>query len=210
MELFMNIVRIVTGQLKQNTYFVASSTKNGVLIDSGDNAPAILQAVKDYTVPYIFLTHTHFDHILGLSEVQKATQAHVVVHERESDVVEYGTMNPPNFVQLTKELPKLSEVTRVRGGEEFQVGDLYIRLIATPGHTSGSMCILINDSLFSGDTLFEDAVGRTDLPTGDYEALMQSLRTIFKLPLDTRIYPGHGNFTTLAKRKRDFEMGKIH
>lgn len=205
----MNIVRIVTGQLKQNTYFVSHGSQ-GVLIDSGDDAVAILQTVKGYMVPYIFLTHTHFDHILGLSEVQKATGAHVVVHERESAIVEHGTMNPPNFVNLTQELPKLSQVTQVKGGEEFQVGDLHIRLMATPGHTSGSMCILINDALFSGDTLFEDAIGRTDLPTGDYDALMESLRKIFMFPLDIRVYPGHGDSTTLAKRKRDFDMGKIH
>lgn len=206
----MEIKKIVTGDLNENCYVVFDpKKKRGVVIDPGDDAGAILKAIEGLKIEYIFLTHTHFDHILGLEPVVKETGAKVVVHERESEMVRKGKLNPPKSQYLTgkEKAPKITGVKKVKGGEAFKAGTLTVKVLATPGHTPGGMSVFINKkAVFVGDTLFARSIGRTDLLGGDHETLMDSIeREIFSLPAKVEIYPGHGSMTTVKARRQDFE-----
>lgn len=149
--------------------------------------------------------------------VYEKTHAKIVVHEAECEIVEKGLLNPPNFF-VKKSLPKIGHVQKVSGGETFQVDSLSIRLIHTPGHTAGSMCILISDralehpsqALFAGDTLFARGIGRTDLPSGNYDMIMKSIHTILEMQGDIIVYPGHGQLTTISERREDRKIGNLY
>lgn len=211
----MHISRIETGELRANTYFVCDAkTRRGILIDSGDDVKRILKAIETFAILYIFLTHTHFDHLLGLPRVVEKTGAQVVVSEKEKDVVAHGKVHLPTASRKhladAETFQKIPGVIHVTGGEHFQVDGLSIDIIATPGHTVGSLSIHVNDALFTGDTLFSHSIGRTDLPTGSHRDIMKSLQKLFKLPGDTRVFPGHGEETTIAKRKGDYESGLLY
>ncbi|MBI2464314.1 MBL fold metallo-hydrolase [Candidatus Peregrinibacteria bacterium] len=207
----MKIIRLITGDFKENTYIVVDEkSKRGALIDPGDDSDAILSAMSPYEIVSILLTHTHFDHILGLTKVYEKNRVQVVVSEFEQNVITEGKMNPPDLIHFSKALPKIHTVLKVRGEEIFSIDNLNIRVIATPGHTSGSLSFLINDALFSGDTLFAKSIGRTDLPTGNFDEIMNSIKRLFELPGDTKVYPGHGDSTTIAKRVQDFQNGSLY
>lgn len=206
----MLIFRVIAGDLKENTYIVVDEkTKRGVLIDPGDYPDAILSAMSPYEIVFILLTHTHFDHILGLTKVYEKMRAQVVVSELEQNVIEQGKMEPPAFTKFSKPFPKIYDVLKARGGETYSVDGLTIQVMATPGHTSGSLSFLINDALFSGDTLFAQSIGRTDLPTGNFDEIIKSIKRLFELSGDTKVYPGHGKSTTIARRVQDYEHGKL-
>lgn len=210
----MEIKKIVTGDLEENCYLVWDKAKNrGVVIDPGDDPEAILAGIGDVKVDYVFLTHTHFDHVLGLESVVKATKAQVVVHEGESEMVRKGKFNPPQSKYLTgkKKAPMIKEVVKVKGGEEFTVGELKIKVLATPGHTPGGMSIKVGKVLFTGDTIFASSIGRTDLWGGDHQTLLDSIEAvIFRLPDNVKIYPGHGEMSSVGQRKRDSESGGLY
>jgi glyoxylase-like metal-dependent hydrolase (beta-lactamase superfamily II) len=154
------------------------TTKEAAVVDPGWEAPSILRAAEQdgYRLTGAILTHTHFDHVMGLESLLKVVDMPVYVHEAEKNLlkVEVSTLKP------------------VKQGDTIQVGSLPVTLIHTPGHTPGSQCLLVDDQLLSGDTLFIRACGRCDLPGGDPRALYNSLmNTLRKLDEATTVHPGH-------------------
>jgi hydroxyacylglutathione hydrolase len=206
----MLIQKVVTGSLEENCWILRSE-KEAVIIDPGDAADKILAELGGSKVSWILLTHSHIDHLGALSELAKKTGGEIAVHSSEADIVESGEPNPPNYpvifepVELAK---KLADGDELKFGEERSLSpssrneERGIEVIHTPGHTQGSCCFLVGRELFSGDTLFRQTYGRTDLPGGDSEAMRESLNKLQKLPENTIVHPGHGEDWTIRDAKK--------
>ena len=198
------IETIVVGPLMVNCYLVACErTKKAVIIDPGDEEDLILARVRELelNVQYILLTHGHIDHIGAVAEVKAATGAPVCAHEADRFLI----ANAPTQAGLFGlRRPTAFQIDRpISEGDELAVGDVVLRVIETPGHSPGGVCYDGGEVLFSGDTLFQQSIGRTDLPGGSYEQLVGSIRSkLFVLPDDVPVHPGHGPPTTLGEEKR--------
>ena len=199
----MKVERIVNPEYSQNCYLVYDSNKKGLIIDPGSKADYIIKKIKEYEVDvkYIFLTHCHYDHIEGLEELRKELNAEVV----SSFECNKNIQNPSVNLSSLFSFPIKAEASDiiVTDGDITEVGDMKVKTILTPGHTDGGTCYLIDDELFSGDTLFLNSVGRWDFPTGNEKVLKESIRKkLFTLDDDIIVHPGHGNDTKIYYEKR--------
>lgn len=195
----------VVGPVQTNCYFLYhEDTKEAIIIDPGDEPKKIQDFInkKDLTVKAILLTHGHFDHILALEEIKRVYDVPVYAASAEREVLKDPGMNLS--VQMSK--PLSVEVDKwLEDGEEMQLLGQTVRCILTPGHTNGGMCYYFPKAgiLFSGDTLFQESVGRTDFPTGNMGTLIRSIREkLFILPPAVCVYPGHGMMTTIEDEKK--------
>lgn len=201
----MIIQQFIAGQLENNMYLVMDeNTKKAVLIDASALIPKIPETVKELgaDVEYILLTHGHFDHIMGLNDLKKALDAKAAICK--DDLIISDNIN--EFIRLfgglSESVPPVYEKF-VEDGDILTVGNMRIKVIHTPGHTEGGVCYLIDDKLFSGDTLFRESVGRTDLFGGSFEKLVDSIKNkLFKLDDNITVYPGHGPATTIGHEKK--------
>ena len=201
----LKIGRIVMGMCQTNCYFVYEEGKDRVLLfDSADKGSYIYSALKDkgFTVGAILLTHGHFDHIWGVEEIRELSGAKVYAYEKEKELCEDASLN------VSKGAGRACVVKAdqyVKDGGEITEAGITCRLLATPGHTSGSCCYYFEADkiLISGDTLFQESVGRTDLPTGSMGTLVRSVKDkLFPLPDEVKVYPGHGEATTIGHEKK--------
>lgn len=197
--------RILTGALRTNCYFIYDDdTKETLIIDPADEADKLAGILKEHGLKpaAILLTHGHFDHIGAVDELRKKYGTEVFCLAREQEIMEDAGNNlSAMFGQsFTVKPDKL-----LTDGQELVLAGFSIRVIATPGHTKGSCCYYFKDDRFliSGDTLFEESVGRTDFPTGSVAELVHSIQEkLFVLPEDTPVYSGHGEPTTIGHEKR--------
>lgn len=205
----MIIKCFTAGQLENNMYLVIDeNTKKAVLIDASALIPEITDTVKAYgaDVEYILLTHGHFDHIMGLNELKKALNAKAAICHDDLIISDNINEFTRLFGGLCESVPPVYEKF-VKDGDIINAGDMQIKVIHTPGHTEGGVCYLIEDKLFSGDTLFKGSVGRTDLFGGNFQELLDSVKNIlFKLDDNTTVYPGHGPVTTIGYEKKYNEI----
>jgi glyoxylase-like metal-dependent hydrolase (beta-lactamase superfamily II) len=197
----LKIGRMVLGMCQTNCYFVYREGSSKVIfIDPADYGEQIFKAMKDngFEVAAILLTHGHFDHIWGCSRLRQLTSAPVYAYEGEEKVLLSADLN------VSADAGRACTVkanTLLKDGEEVTVEGMTFKLIATPGHTQGSCCYYFEEAnmLISGDTLFEESVGRTDLPTGSGGTLGRSIKErLLCLPGETTVYPGHGDSTTIS------------
>jgi len=199
----MILERLVVGPFASNCYIVGSEqTKEGMIIDPGDEARQILKKVNDLQldIKFLAITHGHVDHIGAMKEVKEATKAKVCVHtddapflqgQRVSNVFGLSYLAPPPADRLIKD------------GDDINVGDLHFSVLHTPGHSPGGICLLGQGIVFTGDTLFNYGIGRTDLFGGSHARLLSSIHTkLMTLPDDTIVYPGHGPETTIGAERR--------
>lgn len=199
----MQIERIVNFYNSQNCYLVFDDNKNGIIIDPGSECEEILKVTEEFGVKasHIFLTHCHYDHIGGLGELRKALNARVYASFECSQNIQNPNVNVSIFQDKVLREEPADEI--LTDGLITSVGDLKIKTILTPGHTNGGACFLIEDHLFSGDTLFLRSVGRCDLPKGDEETLRKSIiNKLYTLDDDIIVHPGHGNDTKIYYEKR--------
>lgn len=198
------ILKIIpAGPLAVNCYLIGcEKTKAGAVIDPGDDAAFILDAIKEQNldIKYILLTHGHVDHLAHLMKLKDKINAEFLMHQEDAFLLKglfaqalmFGLPNPGN--------PKPDRF--ISDGEEIALGDLKIKVLHTPGHSPGSVTFHVEDKLFVGDLIFSGSIGRTDLPKGDYQTLIHSVEIkIFTLPDETMIYPGHGPETTVGQEK---------
>ena len=186
----MNIRKLTLGLYQTNTYLLANDTE-AVVIDPGYEADTILDALAGRSLKAILLTHGHFDHVGAVKELVAETGCEVWIHAAESTMPPMVTAGPLYFTHTYDE-----------GDSVCPIAGLELTVLHTPGHTPGSVCLLMGNEMFSGDTLFACSFGRTDLPGGDPRKMMESLRRLASLQGNFFIHPGHGGSTTLDAEKR--------
>lgn len=205
MSVTLIIKKLVVGSLSANCYIVGSEvTGEGMVIDPGGNAEGILNAITDsgLDIKIIVLTHGHSDHIAALYDIQDRSRAEVAIHAEDADFlhgrgsfstmfgISYKTPGPPDRL--------LDE------GDVIDVGGLQFSVLHTPGHTPGSICLLTDDKVFTGDTLFYRGIGTTLMPGSSRRQLIDSIHArLMVLPDSTIIYPGHGRETTIGAERKN-------
>ena len=197
----MKITRIPGGPLPTNCYLLEDeATGAAAVIDPGFESEELSSLVqKNGHVGVILLTHGHFDHISGVSRLCRETGAKVYLSVNDLLLVGDGRLNLAEPFTGSAVPPFRVDVP-LNNGDTVEVGSLTVRVMSTPGHTAGGCCFLVEDAIFSGDTLMKLSCGRTDCPTGSNAQLFDSLRRLAALKGDYRVFPGHGSPTTL-----DFE-----
>jgi hydroxyacylglutathione hydrolase len=201
----MILETIAVGALAVNCYIVGSeATHEAAVIDPGDDAERITSALhrRGLKLKYIILTHAHFDHAGAAKELFEKTAARVMVHEKDAAFLKNISVQAAIFGMHVDEPPRPDIF--LKGGDKIEIGDVEMEVIETPGHTPGGISLYIKKAhvVFTGDTLFWGSIGRTDLPGGDYNIIIHSLKDkLGALPDDTKVYPGHGDDTTIGFEK---------
>ncbi len=192
----MEIKKIVSLDMDQNCYLIEENGF-GILIDPGLDSEKILKETENVKVNYILLTHCHFDHLYSLNKIKGSKK---VVGTKNCSL---NMIRPEISLCGVESLPKASCDIEMEDCEEIDFDGINVKCIKTPGHTNGSCCYLIEDKLFSGDTLFCRNIGRCDLPTGDYQEIENSIRNkLYKLDDEIVVYPGHGVETKIGFEKK--------
>ena len=195
-----------------NGYLVASEKGNAVLIDAPADAAYILEQIAFYglTLKKIFLTHGHFDHVGAVADLVDATGCEVYISVSDKDKLydEEGMLVHHFMVRGYKKYT--GDVITFTENDILTLDELEFDVLETPGHTRGSVCFICEDSMFSGDTLFARSCGRTDLPDGDPDAMKRSMKKIYDLGGNLKVYPGHMQLTTLdAERKYNYYLQNL-
>ena len=200
----MNIEIFTAGPIDANNYLLTDGDE-AVLIDCSEVKPEILKELDGKKLKYILLTHGHFDHVLGVNGMREKTGAKVLVNQNDVQRMEESAQIMQTFGVQGVEIPKADEY--INDGDTVKFGNTTIKAIATPGHTEGGLCYLVDGKLFSGDTLFKDTVGRCDLPGGNFQKLSDSVKNkLFTMDENTVVYPGHGPETTIGYEKKYNEI----
>lgn len=189
----MKIAVMQLGSYGTNCYIVwDEQTKNAAVIDPGDEAMSVLQTLEKegLQLQMILLTHAHFDHIGAVDTIHNATGCRVYLHKADLTLPLEMTGTAPHPTDSYDE------------GDEVKLDSITFRVLHTPGHTPGSVCLIAGDVMFSGDTLFAGSCGRVDFPTGNAAAMMASLRRLANLEGDYTVLPGHEGVTTLSRERR--------
>lgn len=198
----MKLYHLTTGLLGVNSYFLVNeNTKNAILIDGGESYKTIKKAQQDLgiKVTTLLLTHAHFDHAGNAKSLQD-DGVKVLVSKLDAPKLKNSLNLASDF---GRNFDYLEPDAVFSDGDELLIEDIRIKVISTPGHTDGSVTFLVDNMLFTGDTLFLESVGRTDFPTGDREELVKSVKKLFALEGDYRVYPGHQDFTTLSHERKN-------
>ena len=201
--------RAVEPFLKNGYVLGCEETREGVVIDPGDEVGLLLSAVETHglTIRYILLTHAHLDHVTGVAGAKKALGAPVGLHRSDNFLYEQVVQQGLMFGLQVKPQPAVDFFYEGEGPLKFGRHEAWV--YHTPGHCPGGVCLAVgregdaNRTLFVGDTLFAGSIGRTDLPGGDHTTLLASIRTVlFKFPDPTVVHSGHGPATTIGREKR--------
>ena len=197
----MRVSTIVNGRWRQNCYVVAHESGQAIIVDPGSEPTRIAAEVEEqqWRVLGIVNTHGHFDHIGAVAPLQDRYGVPFYLHGADAALLKRANLYRMLFESRDSvRIPTISaDISTLPLA--FDIGPLSISWIATPGHTDGSVCLMLGNLLFSGDTLMRNAIGRTDLPGGNRQQLLASIRKLMALPAETVVYGGHGPTTTLAE-----------
>ncbi len=201
----LKIGRLTLGVCQTNCYFVYREGETDVMFfDPADRGDYIYETLKDkgFSVKGILLTHGHFDHIWGSNKLRELSGAPIYAYEAEKALCEDYVTNVSE--QAGRPYTVLPD-HYLKDGEMITIAGMTCKLIATPGHTVGSCCYYFEEAgiLVAGDTLFQESVGRTDLPTGSMSDIVRSIKDrLFVLPDNVKVYPGHGDITSIGDEKK--------
>jgi hydroxyacylglutathione hydrolase len=202
-------IRAVEPFFKNGFVLGCEESRDGVVIDPGDETPALLEAIARHrlNIRYILLTHAHLDHITGVAAAKKALGAPVGLHRADNFLYEAVVQQGQMFGLRVEPQPKVDFFYDGEGPWRF--GRYGVWVYHTPGHCPGGVCLAVGTegqkerTLFVGDTLFAGSIGRTDLPGGDLQTLLSSIRNVlFAFSDDTLVYSGHGESTTIGRERR--------
>ena len=196
--------RLILGPVSANCFVITcEQTGDIAVVDPGDYNRELLDAFAGNSdkVKYILLTHRHYDHIQGAAKLKNSTGARIAVHADDSAALRDPVISHAAAHGLFQE-PTEADIL-LQGGDKLSFGNGEIEVFHTPGHSSGGVCYLLGDMLFTGDTLFAaGSIGRTDLASGSQDALICSLKFLFSLDFAGTVYPGHGDFTALERERK--------
>lgn len=201
----MDLQEMTLGQVQTNCYLIGNEkTKEAVVIDPADEGAYIAKRLRSlgYELKAILLTHGHFDHITGAEELRSLTGAEIYAYEGEKELLADPKLNCSSIAGHTV---SLIPDKFFKDEDQLELAGFTFEVLFTPGHTSGSVCFYLKSEgiLFSGDTLFQESVGRSDLPTGNGRRLVKSVNErLLPLGEDILVYPGHGEDTTIGYEKR--------
>jgi hydroxyacylglutathione hydrolase len=200
----MILEKLLVGALGVNCYILGDeNTREAIVIDPGGDACEILDTLQQHrlTLRAIVNTHAHFDHVIALNELRAETRAPFLLHADEVPILAAAQRSSAMFGLY---IPQPAPADRLlREGDEVRAGAMALKVLHTPGHSPGGICLLHESGVFVGDTLFQGGIGRTDFPGSDYATLMRSIRDkLLTLPDDTVVYPGHGDKTTIGEEKQ--------
>ena len=202
----MNIIKIEVGksygEFTTNCYLITHNQKC-IVVDPGDEAEKIISTIEENNLMpiQIILTHAHIDHIKESPYLSKHFNVEISICKNELPVLNDNSCNLSIF--FGNPMPKINNLNLLNENDIISIDNEKLKIIETPGHTIGSIAIIGNDFIISGDTLFHESIGRTDLPTGNMNDILNSIKTkIFILPDNTKIYPGHMQETTISHEKK--------
>lgn len=199
----MILESLPTGPLQVNCYILGcETTRKAAVIDPGGDVEQILALLQslDLQLEMVINTHGHFDHVGGNRQLLEATGVDLLLHENDKDLLGLAVQHAGAYGLSTVLSPEPQRL--LCGGEVIVLGNLNINVIHTPGHTPGGICLLVEDQLLVGDTLFAGSIGRTDLPGGNHQQLIDSIcQQLLPLPDATVAHPGHGPATTIGQEK---------
>lgn len=188
------------GQMGANCYIIGcEQTKEGAVIDPGEEGRRIVAKAKELglNIKSIILTHGHIDHIMAVDAVKEATGAQILIHREDAPMLVDGKKNMSYFMGSLKNYSAADVL--LKDGDTIKVGNLELKVLHTPGHTPGGICLVVEGKIISGDTLFEGSVGRSDFPGGSHDTLIASIKNkLMAYPDETKVYPGHGPSTTIG------------
>jgi glyoxylase-like metal-dependent hydrolase (beta-lactamase superfamily II) len=200
----MIIKKLAVGQLEVNCYIIGDEKSgHAITVDPGDEPDRITEIIKKtgLEVRSIICTHAHFDHIGAVGDVKDATGARVLIHRDDKELYENAGDQAAIWGYKLEDNPQPDGY--LEDGDNLTVGNLNFRVLHTPGHSPGGICLLGEGILCSGDTLFQGSVGRTDFPGGDQAKLKESFKRLLDLPENIRVLPGHGPETDIGRERRD-------
>ncbi|MFN2138097.1 MAG: MBL fold metallo-hydrolase [Candidatus Promineifilaceae bacterium] len=201
------ILQLPLGPLQTNCYvLVCNQTRFAAIIDPAWDGSALYERLRNdgYHLTHILITHSHFDHVGGLAELKELSGAPIAIHTDAVPMLESASL-AAQLWQITIPNPPAPDALLAEG-DVIQVGDLQLQVLFTPGHAPGHVSFYIPQEgvVFDGDVLFNQGIGRTDLPGGDYQRLMRSIREqLLVLPDETIVLSGHGPATTIGRERRE-------
>lgn len=201
----MQLYSFPLGSLWTNCYLLAASNGDAVVVDPGGPAGEVSAVInkEKLNVKWILLTHGHVDHIAGIGELRPSSANGVAIMAEDADCLTNARANLSSDFGGRVEMQGADRL--MNDGDHFELGDMRIDVIATPGHTRGGCCFYASEGddalLISGDTLFARSIGRTDFPGGDERTLIDSLRKLAKFPDELAVFPGHGPATTIGEER---------
>lgn len=200
----MQVIKITSQPMMSNTYvFFQEGEKQAVLVDPAFDSGKILRCLEEegLSCQAILLTHGHFDHISAAEPLRERYGAEVYVHEDDQDMLGDPGKNVGGMMGMSVKVRPAEHVVKDR--EILKLGGMDVVVLHTPGHTPGSVCYIVEDCIFTGDTLFASSIGRTDFPGGSMEQLMESLDKLKNLQGDYIVYPGHMESSSLAHEREN-------
>ncbi|MBA4494279.1 MBL fold metallo-hydrolase [Paenactinomyces guangxiensis] len=211
----MNVETFVLGPVMTNAYLVYDREKGkGIVVDPGMEPASLVNRIKELElqIEAVLLTHAHFDHIGGLEEVRKLSGSPVYLHQAEANWLADPDQNGSGLWPGLPAIRCRPAEHVLQGGESLTLLEETFQVLHTPGHSPGSVTYVWGSVIFSGDVLFKDSIGRTDLPGGNYDTLMDSIhRHLMEMPEETRVLCGHGPETTIGREqdRNPFVTGRI-
>lgn len=201
----MRIVKVPSFGYESNCWIIIDEQSGEyAMIDPSTSPESIDRKISELELDkskfkYALLTHGHFDHIYSVDYVREKYNCQLCIHKNDAEFLTDSILNA-NKIFFGEELIFAPAEKTLCDGDVLMLGETEIQVIHTPGHTAGSVCYKVENSMLCGDTIFDRSIGRTDLPSGDQKTICESLRKIKAMNGDIRLYPGHGSTTTIKEQ----------